>query len=44
MNLKVLELVYKDDFKSLNDLFKSQLVHPDAPINDVLIIKFHSFT
>ncbi len=36
MNIKVLELIYKEDHKELFNLFASKAIHPDISINDVI--------
>ena len=35
MNIKVLELIYREDYQGLNTLYVSQAIPPDAAINDV---------
>ena len=37
MNIKVLELIYREDYQGLNALYVSQAIPPDAPINDVTL-------
>ena len=38
MNIKVLEAIYKEDFKQLDTYYKSNTIHPDLSINDVKFI------
>ena len=35
MNIKVLELIYREDYQGLNTLYVSKAIPADAPINDV---------